>query len=661
MLPFSPSVVLPPPHTQWQVIFYLEFTWYYLLHGFEGVDQAVAETPTDATPTGGSDRVALPWLSHLGARRELWTRRQLSGGYYYYSHDLSICNNTLSFDAGYGGCETYSQDYVGNMTILSRSSPDACQLTHGGACVTDGDGAYDNNEYCSVVLNTPTFLTAMTFQIEANYDWLSIDGVYSNDPPIGVRGSAISFETDGSVVKDGFEVCGRAMNAHLCQAHGADLHCPQCGACIPASPPPPRMPPSPPMPPFPPPLPPLPPHPPPPPPSAAFSFDDGLHYTSFPAGWTNIADTYSFWVRGGYTSSQGTGPAHGKGGSGRYVYAETSTTETRPVYGGQRFTLAYDGTLCRYGDADAGGANGEVASDTGSYSDTGSDDAKKEPGSGEWEISPPDSPPSSPPRPPAPPPPPALTVKEVKFWYHMHGNIGTLSVITSNGVIAWTKYGDQGSQSGEAGDGWNFATAQILADSFHFEYVAAAPQVSPITGITTGFTYQGDAAIDEVSVDCIESALVLSPPPFLPPSPPSPPSTPPLPPPPPPAASLRLEIASRSLAWCGNGETARKECANIVQGTSESDLQTVNLGELHKAFGGRRYYLGEFDLIAGHASWADESGGRRASQVGSSQEQSGDLLVPERFPFGDLCPDTIYEIGVSADGNEITKEEISRC
>eukprot|EP00964_Phaeocystis_antarctica_P080904 scaffold50546_cov54-Phaeocystis_antarctica.AAC.1 len=94
--------------------------------------------------------------------------------------------------------------------------------------------------------------------------------------------------------------------------------------------PPPPSPPSPPSPPPPPPSPPSPPSPPLPPPSqptTIFDFSGGI---AAGLGWsTGGADpatqAYAFNKREGGTSSGGTGPSAGVGGSGSYVYAETSS------------------------------------------------------------------------------------------------------------------------------------------------------------------------------------------------------------------------------------------------------------------------------------------------------------------------------------------------
>ena len=652
--------VLPcsPPCMCWclQVIFYLEFTWHYLLHGFEDDGQV------DGTSTPDIDTAALPWLSHLGPRRELWTHRQLSDGYYYYAYFApSICNDTLPFDAGYGGCETYRQDYVGNLTFVYRSSPEACSFTHGGACVSDGDGKYGNGEVCNVRVETPTVLTAMSFHTERYFDFLTIDGVgYHGEyfhRPIGVpvvSGSTLSFTSDGSVTKDGFEVCGRAVNAHSCQAHGADRHCPECG-CIKLPSPPPMSPPSAPYPPAqpaPPLLPPSPPAAPPPPPSVVFSFtaiSDNIGWTS-PAGRmvdSTGASARPFNYNSGKTpsgvwdtgSGWTTGPKGGKGAGGSvdagrgdnfYFFAETGNS-----FYGERFTLGYNGQVCSHDSHDSHDSYDSYVSYDYSYDSSDVDGKAKPKGEAGSGDSPPQLPPDLPPAPPALPPRPTMTINQLSFWYHMHGNaIGELQVITSAGATVWSMAGEQGAASGEEQDGWNYASVPILADGFYFEYRAGGENF-------------GDAAIDEVTLSCIETSLVTPPSPAVPPSSPSPPLLPPSPRSPPPDSSLRLDIAGRSLAWCGNGADARRSCST-PDGERDSRVPDgVNLGELHEAFDGRRYYLGEYDLVVGKAYW-------------KMNETEPDFLEFERFPFGDLCPDTIYDTIPGSDGTEISNGVFSR-
>ena len=89
-------------------------------------------------------------------------------------------------------------------------------------------------------------------------------------------------------------------------------------------------------------------------------------------------------MREGGTPSYSTGPSAGVGGSGSYVYAETSS----PRVQGDLFTLSYDGSAC---------------------SDTG------------------------------------VGVSTVTFRYHMYGStMGELRVVNAAGEAVWSLSGDQG-------------------------------------------------------------------------------------------------------------------------------------------------------------------------------------------------------------------------
>ena len=115
-----------------------------------------------------------------------------------------------------------------------------------------------------------------------------------------------------------------------------------------------------------------------------FDFDNGIEASP---GWsTGGGDlmTYAFTKKEGSTPSTGTGPSAGVGGSGPYVYAETSS----PRVQGDLFTLTYDGSAC---------------------SNIG------------------------------------LSVSTVTFHYHMYGaTMGTLDVTNAAGEVVWSLSGDQG-------------------------------------------------------------------------------------------------------------------------------------------------------------------------------------------------------------------------
>ena len=102
------------------------------------------------------------------------------------------------------------------------------------------------------------------------------------------------------------------------------------------------------------------------------------------SGWsTGGGDDFAFTcVKEGATPSDGTGPSAGVGGSGSYVYAETTGSQAR------LFTLTYDGSAC---------------------SNTG------------------------------------LGVSTVAFQYHMYGStMGELRVTNAAGEAMWSLSGNQG-------------------------------------------------------------------------------------------------------------------------------------------------------------------------------------------------------------------------
>eukprot|EP00964_Phaeocystis_antarctica_P000871 scaffold483_cov63-Phaeocystis_antarctica.AAC.1 len=118
-------------------------------------------------------------------------------------------------------------------------------------------------------------------------------------------------------------------------------------------------------------------------PRTTFDFSDGIAASS---GWSTGGGEppYAFTKREGSTSSSNTGPSAGVGGSGSYVYAETSS----PRVQGDLFTLAYDGSAC---------------------SGTGAG------------------------------------VSTVAFHYHMYGaTMGELRVVNAAGEVVWSLNGNKG-------------------------------------------------------------------------------------------------------------------------------------------------------------------------------------------------------------------------
>ena len=93
-------------------------------------------------------------------------------------------------------------------------------------CRSNGYGSglgYGNNEACSITVSGSGLIKATTFDTEAGWDILTIDGSdaeYSgsagdsgpnnlvHDGVMVQDGASIQWHSDGSVVRDGFEVCG---------------------------------------------------------------------------------------------------------------------------------------------------------------------------------------------------------------------------------------------------------------------------------------------------------------------------------------------------------------------------------------------------------------------------------------------------------------------
>jgi hypothetical protein len=191
--------------------------------------------------------------------------------------------------------------------------------------------------------------------------------------------------------------------------------------------------------------------------SPTITFD----FSSAPTpGWsTGVGGNYPFVRRSGRTSSAETGPFAGVGGSGFYYYAEASWRDV-----GDLFTLSYDGSFC----ASSG-----------------------------------------------------LVVATVDFRFHMYGaTMGTLSIVSTAGWVAWSLSGDQGNT-------WLSASVDLFSTSFSFEYVR-------------GSDFEGDAAVGQVAVSCGTA------PPPSPPSPPSPPTAPPPPASPPFQPPAPRVVASQS-------------------------------------------------------------------------------------------------------------------
>ena len=93
-----------------------------------------------------------------------------------------------------------------------------CALSQGGSCVGRADG-YSHSETCWITSIAPATITGCpVFNTERGYDFLAIDGTnYDGDRcPRGFglsAGSTISWESDGSVAGDGWEICAGSLDS----------------------------------------------------------------------------------------------------------------------------------------------------------------------------------------------------------------------------------------------------------------------------------------------------------------------------------------------------------------------------------------------------------------------------------------------------------------
>eukprot|EP01047_Picozoa_sp_COSAG01_P035385 COSAG01_NODE_2711_length_7211_cov_31.536839_2_plen_666_part_00 len=130
-----------------------------------------------------------------------------------------------------------------------------CEIDAEG-CLTDGDGDYGNYEECSVQVSRAVVLTARQYDVENDYDFLTIGfqtyTTSGNSQIVGVSAPAKSFitwKTDGSETAGGFVLCetspassasasdctcqhgtptlGSGSGATLCEASGSE----DCSAC----------------------------------------------------------------------------------------------------------------------------------------------------------------------------------------------------------------------------------------------------------------------------------------------------------------------------------------------------------------------------------------------------------------------------------------------
>ncbi len=101
-------------------------------------------------------------------------------------------------------------------TFVVVSGAEFCEITNDGRCVHDGVAGYGDNESCVVSAAVPLTLVSEEFNTEANFDKLTVKGVEYHGAgtqagPNGISmaaGDTIEWNSDGSVTRDGFKVCG---------------------------------------------------------------------------------------------------------------------------------------------------------------------------------------------------------------------------------------------------------------------------------------------------------------------------------------------------------------------------------------------------------------------------------------------------------------------
>ena len=86
------------------------------------------------------------------------------------------------------------------------------------SCVSDGTGPHGNYERCEFRAQGDLFATAIYYDIEAQYDYLEVNGQQYRDPyspPRNVfmnEGELVTWYADASIVGGGFEICATASS-----------------------------------------------------------------------------------------------------------------------------------------------------------------------------------------------------------------------------------------------------------------------------------------------------------------------------------------------------------------------------------------------------------------------------------------------------------------
>jgi len=128
--------------------------------------------------------------------------------------DGPSCQQAFSIAAPGAGLPLCAPSQEAAFRIESVTPSGACGLTRGGMCFTDRAGQYGSREQCSVRVLRGVTLDTVFFDTETYHDSLRVNNRrYSGfSGPDGVSvsmGSTITWSTDGSVQREGFEVCAR--------------------------------------------------------------------------------------------------------------------------------------------------------------------------------------------------------------------------------------------------------------------------------------------------------------------------------------------------------------------------------------------------------------------------------------------------------------------
>jgi len=119
---------------------------------------------------------------------------------------------------------------VGAGAGLFTAVSGACTVVSDGTCFRSPNypSNYDNNQRCTITVaaHEQVMLSVVAFNTESGWDYLTVNGVryMGTSGPHGVSvapGASITFYTDGSVTRSGFEICGAFLThePHCCNRH----------------------------------------------------------------------------------------------------------------------------------------------------------------------------------------------------------------------------------------------------------------------------------------------------------------------------------------------------------------------------------------------------------------------------------------------------------